>query len=606
MKLIYCKVSNFGCLTSITADFVEKGLVIVKGRNGAGKTTLFNSILWGLFGTSPKNGSQITTHGATSTRVELRLEVEGKTVEIARHLNYTGESFGRVLQKSNAILIRVDGKELAEQHKSDMQAFLSNLIGIDYQTFINTFFFAQRGAKLMSYTNSDKRQLFEKLFEFSGISELKAKLEEELKSLDDKILSSKTELSKAEYRVDSLEKQLLKANEYLDWLLNDKSVRVGELTKNVNENTQKIGKYSKLLELHKLNLSQMELPLQGLKESIASIDRVIAKEQSEYVSLTRREMGLGLEAVEKEIAENVKRLVELENGRCSLCLSNLSDTVLKNSINEVKNKLVELEDKMSGLVSKKHELESTMEDVREYIQELQIKKSTTQYKLKEAEDSYKEVQSLVVDTSSEISSLKLYLSRDKEELDKLIQEPKKDFDVPLIKADLELAKSEVLEHKKTYNALANEKEKLSWWKPAFNHNGIPSMVFNSMLNELNNLTTNYTNILGISVKFSLDLDAASKPLLAKCVVQGRECTYEDLSGGEKQRVDLAIMFAMQELVSSKAPINILVMDESFEGLDDEGMESVFEVLRVKAKTMGVYVISHRTNLDYSGADILEL
>lgn len=75
--------------------------------------------------------------------------------------------------------------------------------------------------------------------------------------------------------------------------------------------------------------------------------------------------------------------------------------------------------------------------------------------------------------------------------------------------------------------------------------------------------------------------------------------YKGNSEGEKKRIDLAISFAIQDLVLSKADMktNIAFYDEVFEGLDEVGSENVIKLLKSRQdKVDSIFVITHNSHL----------
>jgi DNA repair exonuclease SbcCD ATPase subunit len=72
-------------------------------------------------------------------------------------------------------------------------------------------------------------------------------------------------------------------------------------------------------------------------------------------------------------------------------------------------------------------------------------------------------------------------------------------------------------------------------------------------------------------------------------------TYEEASGGERDRVDLAMAFALHDLAqrTSGFSANFLVCDEVGGFIDVQGVERMVSLLREKAQTLdAVFVISH--------------
>lgn len=78
---------------------------------------------------------------------------------------------------------------------------------------------------------------------------------------------------------------------------------------------------------------------------------------------------------------------------------------------------------------------------------------------------------------------------------------------------------------------------------------------------------------------------------------GRE--YENLSSGERQKVDIVVQFALRDMLCkfSNFSSNILVLDEIFDGLDAVGCERVIKLLSTKLNDVdNVYIVTHRSDL----------
>ncbi len=152
----------------------------------------------------------------------------------------------------------------------------------------------------------------------------------------------------------------------------------------------------------------------------------------------------------------------------------------------------------------------------------------------------------------------------------------------------------------TLEGIAYEMNLHQWWtKKGFVAAGLPSFVFKAMLNDLNDYVKPYSDRLGVSIEFSIDLTKVSKPFTTVCSV-GKKFNkdYKEFSGGQKQRLDIVLIFAMFDLVSADSNINILIMDEVFEGLDEKGEAAVFDLVRMKvAEGKSIYIITHSPHID---------
>jgi DNA repair exonuclease SbcCD ATPase subunit len=74
--------------------------------------------------------------------------------------------------------------------------------------------------------------------------------------------------------------------------------------------------------------------------------------------------------------------------------------------------------------------------------------------------------------------------------------------------------------------------------------------------------------------------------------------YRGASGGERRRCDIALLFALAEVAGAAHGLKpgLLLLDEVFDALDDDGVEAVCQVLGDLGETRQVVVISHNDRL----------
>ena len=90
-----------------------------------------------------------------------------------------------------------------------------------------------------------------------------------------------------------------------------------------------------------------------------------------------------------------------------------------------------------------------------------------------------------------------------------------------------------------------------------------------------------------SLSFALDSNNISVKLNNK--------EYEMLSGGEKQKVDIIVQFALRDMLCNYLGFdcNILVLDEVFDNLDSVGCDKVIQLITNKINSVNsIYIISH--------------
>ena len=83
--------------------------------------------------------------------------------------------------------------------------------------------------------------------------------------------------------------------------------------------------------------------------------------------------------------------------------------------------------------------------------------------------------------------------------------------------------------------------------------------------------------------------------------------YGNLSGGERQKIDLIIQFAIRDMLCTYLDFssNILVVDELFDNLDSVGCERILNFISNKLNDVeSVYIITHHSDIPIPFDNIL--
>ena len=82
-----------------------------------------------------------------------------------------------------------------------------------------------------------------------------------------------------------------------------------------------------------------------------------------------------------------------------------------------------------------------------------------------------------------------------------------------------------------------------------------------------------------------------------------------LSGGEKQKIDIIIQFAIRDMLCkfSNFSSNIIVLDEIFDNLDNIGCDKVLNLITTKLTDIeSIYIITHHTDIEIPFDNILTI
>ena len=122
--------------------------------------------------------------------------------------------------------------------------------------------------------------------------------------------------------------------------------------------------------------------------------------------------------------------------------------------------------------------------------------------------------------------------------------------------------------------------------------GIKTKIIKAYLPIINKLVNKYLQAMDFFVQF--DLDETFKETIKSR--HRDKFSYASFSEGEKQRIDLALVFTWRTIAKMKnsASTNILLLDEVFDSsLDVNGTEFVMELLNTIGDDTNVFVISHK-------------
>jgi DNA repair exonuclease SbcCD ATPase subunit len=109
------------------------------------------------------------------------------------------------------------------------------------------------------------------------------------------------------------------------------------------------------------------------------------------------------------------------------------------------------------------------------------------------------------------------------------------------------------------------------------------------------LINNYLQTLDFFVSFNLDENFNE-------TIRSRHrdtFVYANFSEGEKQRIDLSLLFAWRQIAKMKnsTNTNLLLLDETFDSsLDTDGVDNLMKILYSLDDNTNTFVISHKPDL----------
>lgn len=551
-------IEGFCSIPYLELNLGSKGITVIRGATGEGKTTILSALVWGAYGKNLKGKSDVNTwekyrpKNYNGTKVEIYFGKDGKTHKITRCLKYKGEVNGA--KGKDRLIYEIDAVEVSEKNKGEIQALINADLGMSYSLFMNSILFGQGMKRLIQESSSDKKDLFEEIFELEYISKARdiakgyyTEALREYNEISQKYSSSKEKKQSIQRMLDDLKKQ---ANH----VKNDLSSRVKVLEK----------KLSLLAKAKKEN---------ELKETVTYKNHIEQRIQ--------------------EARDNQKELL--------------------NKINDAKKKTRVSLEEFIGVIIKllkrgdiKNSLKRLMEVKKAFgdIERLQDKCSKLADKISNYRDKLEELR----DQEYEANKVQRDIDLTHVEIKKLLSEKRAGVNLGLIKK-YKTQLSTISDKLQSIESEMEEKrakvDNYKWvMDDPLGNRGIKAFLFESSLDILNETLESYSEVLGFSILFYVDIQGVKKDFNTQIIMDGIEVSYEELSGGQKTLVNIAMAFAMNEVMTKAKGINIAFLDEVFENLSSEYVDLVIGLIRKIYKDKTLYLISHQESLPIPNARVL--
>ena len=274
-----------------------------------------------------------------------------------------------------------------------------------------------------------------------------------------------------------------------------------------------------------------------------------------------------MNAIEKE-AEFYK-----SNSACPTCSQTIDTVIRDNKLESCGCKQEELTD---GFEKLQNNIKSTGEQLQTTNQEMQ--------ELFKLNNEMTSNNVLIKNFSKRISELSAQKNETADDND-LKKSQNELLDMQTTRDDLSDLKSKQIEEKH-YNDVIGELLK---------DTGIKTKIIRQYLPPMNKLINNYLQLLDFFVSFELD-ENFNETIRSR---HRDDFSYASFSEGEKQRIDLSLLFAWRQIAKMKnsANTNLLILDEVFDAsLDFDGIDNLLKIMHSLDDETRVFVISHKQDL----------
>lgn len=557
LTFLNLEAEGFCSIESLHLQLNPTCTILIKAPNGKGKSTILSALVWAIYGKNLKGVSEVNTWKQVrpkdykGTKVQVYFQKDSHTYKIVRCQKYDEVLEDGAKGKDRLIFMK-DGDIVDIKGKGKIQDFINREIGLSYTLFMNSIMFGQGIKRLIQESNSDKKKIFEEVFDLEFLNLAKGI------ALQDKN-NIVAQINEVEHQSQLLKKELEANKEaYFDLRDREKSFKKKnrEERKSLKQDREKLTKL--LIQKQK-----------QIKDEVDASIKIKIKNQNKLISDIRGKLNNAKKISNVSLKEVIKELViQLEGGN------------YKRALRDAKS------------------IYNAFSDIEKY----EKKYSKAQDRLEELEnvdERYKKLKSDCDDIADDLASID-------EDLAKLKQEKLKVMS-PKYKQKLKEIRKNLRKVDEDFHNKELELENYNWLiNDPLGNNGIKAYLFDSSLEFLNRTLDKYSEVLGFRIEFNIDLGTARKDFVTLIERDGMIIDYDELSGGEKQLVCVAMAFAMNESLTASKGINIAFLDEVFESLSSDNVEVVTSLIRHIFKEKTLFLITHLDSLPLGNTKILQV
>lgn len=546
-------LSTGGSFTEVKLDANHTTLVI--GENGSGKSTVLDALCFALFGKPFRNISKtqlVNSINNGKAIVEVEFLVGTKEYKIVRGI------------KPNVFEIWCNG-EMMNQDAAlrDYQKHLEDhILKLNYRSFTQIVILGSASfTPFMQLSAAHRREIIEDLLDIKIFSTMNDVLKEKQTDLKNKLgtLESSMEIQKTKVSIQQ---------DYIKTLEADKTKRNDEINKEIEKTNSEITQ-------HNSNVVIFSSQIESLQSTISDSN----DQQS------KRDKLKNLRTKLDDKIRQAKRVVEFyyENDICPTCDQQLEESHKHQAVNTNESKLSELADAITQITSQLEEVESRVAQIAE------------------VQGQINEINSEIIKTNNQIIAAQKYIQKLQSQIESetndstsVADEKSKLKEIATLVIDLAAEKSEITE----------ERHYLDVAGILLKDTGIKTKIINQYLPVINKLVNKYLSAMDFFVHFELD-GAFNETIKSR---HRDDFSYASFSEGEKQRIDLALLFAWRTIAKMKnsANTNLLMLDEVFDSsLDINGTDFVMTLLNTIGDDTNVFVISHKSALHDKFTSVIE-
>ena len=536
--------------------------------NAVGKSSIIDAFYYVLFGTTLRELSKTSfiVNRKNGKNCIVRLEFD-----IA---DSTGNRHTYLLERKIApqsLKIWKDNNEITKSTTAETNKFVEELLSADKDIFQNCIVMrANNNVPFMAKKKTEKKNFIEAIFNLNIFSLMTKYLKDDIKDV-------KGRYSLETNSLNLHQNNLIGYNKQLDDLV--------ELQKDLNENLQRdIDELNNKIAIEESNKQKVQTVLISEREKLPSSgDEIRNQLKSCNEMLSKLNQMRNKISVDAGILRKDLERLNSSSGICPTCGQEYPENYkceVHNKKNEISEKLKTYSSQLELISEKYDETDKEKEILNEQlssISKVALSIQMLENKIKECERFillYKE-QIIQKQQKPEVSGI--------DNFKKLIEETQ---------IKLEKVQSEV-------SFLEKELGKMNICEHILGEYGVRAYVVNQLLDLFNSRIQHYLQSIKSTFYFRFNEYFEEEIKDSNGII----CQYANCSGAEMKKIDLAISFAINDMLNLQKQIsyNVIFFDEILDSsVDDKSLNIILNFISeyTQKENKSVYIISHK-----SGAQI---
>jgi DNA repair exonuclease SbcCD ATPase subunit len=527
--------------TEIKLDRSPSTLIV--GENGGGKSTMLDALCFALFNKPFRNINKpqlINSINKKNLLVEIEFQTGRKSYKIVRGI------------RPNIFEIYADGELLNQDAAArDYQKYLEeSILKMNYKSFTQIVILGSASfTPFMQLPAFTRREIIEDILDIQIFTTMNSVLK-------DKLIEIKDKLQLADSRLEILKQKATLQKEYVDTLETNKEKRSDEIQSRIDDGERQIESLIKLTK-------DLEVEKDSVEETQKSLGDLATKQKK--LESFKTKFSTQLRDLKKEVS------FYEETDECPTCQQGIAHDHKETIVSSRQEKIEELSsgmDKLQEEFTKLEELIAENETLSEQISGLNAE---------------------IITHNNEIIVQQRLIQALNLELNDITT---KTADIDGEKDKLKAFAKDVLAQNSEKANLNEEKHYMDAVSTLLKDTGIKTKIIRQYLPVINKLVNKYLTAMDFFVQFNLD-EKFDETIKSR---HRDDFSYASFSEGEKQRIDLALLFTWRTIAKMKNSVatNLLILDEVFDSsLDNNGTDYVMALLDTLGEETNTFVISHK-------------